>query len=129
MGDELGIVHLYGWFERPRSVVLDIRSYERIVNSKFVRVTLQATAFYKSIVFIGFGAGLDDPNFSRFRVWMGEVLSQVANRHYRLCRTDEAQRLAGSIERMPPFSKLSRLGQITPTWPRTCIHFRQRNQD
>jgi hypothetical protein len=106
--DEPGIVHLHGWFESPESVVLDIRSYERVINDEFMRVTLQATAYSNSIVFIGFGSGLDDPNFSRFRLWIRDVLSNVSNRHYRLCRNDEIPQLvndhkADSSLRVVPF--------------------------
>ena len=106
--DEPGIIHLHGWYEDPESIVLDIRSYERVVNSEFMRTTLQSTAYYKSIVFIGFGSGLDDPNFSRFRLWIRDVLSQATNRHYRLCRTAELERLvrdhkADSFLRVLPF--------------------------
>ena len=91
--DEPGIVHVHGWFEIPESIVLDIRSYERIINSGYMQNLLQSVAFYNSIVFIGFGSGLDDPNFSRLRLWIRDVLRNVTNRHYRLCRTDEVQQL------------------------------------
>jgi hypothetical protein len=42
---------------RGESIVLDIRLYARIVNSKFVRTTLQSTAYCRSIVFSD--SGLD----------------------------------------------------------------------
>jgi len=91
--NEPGIVHVHGWFEVPESIILDIRSYERIINSEFMSFALKDVAFNKSIIFVGFGSGLDDPNFNRLRLWIRKVLSNVTTRHYRLCLTDEVQQL------------------------------------
>jgi hypothetical protein len=92
--DEPGVVHLHGFFKAPETVVLDIRSYERILNNKLMRTMLEGTAYYRSFVFIGFGAGLEDPNFTRLRGWMREVLARLTNRHYRLCTNGQMSELA-----------------------------------
>jgi hypothetical protein len=91
--NEPGIVHIHGWFEMPDSIILDIRSYERIINNEYMSFALKSTAYAKSIIFVGFGSGLDDPNFSRLRLWIRNILANVTSRHYRLCLTSELEQL------------------------------------
>jgi hypothetical protein len=62
-GDEPGVLHLHGSWRVPQSVVLGIRSYDDIVANEVAQAVQQAVAMMKSLVFVGFGAGLADPNF------------------------------------------------------------------
>jgi SIR2-like domain len=106
--NEPGIVHVHGWFEIPDSIVLDVRSYERIISSEYMSSVLKSIALAKSIIFVGFGSGLADPNFSRLRLWIRDVLVNVTNRHYRLCLTGELEQLrndhqADAFLRVLPF--------------------------
>ncbi len=88
-GHERAILHLHGFWRAPESVVLGSASYGNVVSDPFASTALQAVAFTKSLVFVGFGGGLDDPNFHGLRVWMREVLSRSEFRHFRLVRSDE----------------------------------------
>jgi hypothetical protein len=87
--DEAGIVHLHGYWRDPKSVVLGVSSYEAVVGDAGSQAMLQALAYAKSFVFIGFGGGLGDPNFDALRRWMGHVLSDSRYRHFRLVRRTE----------------------------------------
>jgi hypothetical protein len=52
----------------------------------------KAFTFGSSILFVGCGLGLEDPNFGPLLDWIREV-GASDHRHYRLCRDDEVERL------------------------------------
>ncbi|MGH8906507.1 MAG: HEAT repeat domain-containing protein, partial [Egibacteraceae bacterium] len=83
-GDEAGIVHLHGHWSQPESVVLGIRSYEDVLRDGAAQALLRALATFRSFLLVGFGAGLDDPNFAALRSWMAGVHAGSEYRHYRL---------------------------------------------
>lgn len=85
-----GIVHLHGYFGRPDSVVLGGESYVDVMRDPQAQNALKSLASSRSLIFVGFGAGLDDPNFSGLRTFMSNVLSDSAYRHYRLVPESEA---------------------------------------
>ncbi|MGE0822585.1 MAG: SIR2 family protein [Candidatus Binatia bacterium] len=90
-GDEKGIIHLHGIWNEPESVILGIRSYETILGHEFIQTILRASLLRNSLLFIGFGAGLRDPNFQALREWIERVLSDSQYRHYRLVCDQEIQ--------------------------------------
>jgi len=90
------ILHLHGHWRRPESVVLGIRSYEDVLRSPFAQALLRALPFQYSLLFVGFGAGLSDPNFAPFLTWLDDVLRDTTNRHYRLVLKSEARATARS---------------------------------
>jgi hypothetical protein len=45
----------------------------------------------KSALYVGFGAGLRDPNFTRFRSWLRRVGATMPYRHYRLVLAGDAE--------------------------------------
>lgn len=92
-GDEPGIVHLHGYWEDPASVVFGSRSYEQVANDPHARAVLQALRMTKTLLFVGHGAGLQDPNWGSFLGWMEQVFAASAYRHYRLTREDERERV------------------------------------
>lgn len=92
-GDEPGIVHLHGYYKDPKSVVLGHSSYEGLLQNPSAQALLRAVGALRSLVLIGFGAGLEDPNFSAFRQYMAEAFSQSHYRHFRLVLESEASEL------------------------------------
>src|SRR5438045_1484143 len=64
-GDDGGVLHLHGYWDEPASVVLGIRSYEAVLGDEHAQTVLKALAMTKTLIFIGFGVGLDDPNFGQ----------------------------------------------------------------
>lgn len=88
-GDEKGIFHLHGHWRTPNSIILGIRNYQNITNFPLVQSFMQALRLDRNLVFIGFGAGLQDPNFKAFLDFGSSVLSQSESRHYRFIKEDE----------------------------------------
>jgi hypothetical protein len=89
-GDSNAILHLHGHYTEPESVVLGLWEYADLAHSEHTQAVMRALGMAKSILFIGFGAGLRDPNFKRFRRWMRRVSHTTPYRHYRLVRAPEA---------------------------------------
>lgn len=104
-GDERAILHLHGHWDDPRSVVLGVRSYEDVLRGGAAQALQQAMMAVRSLVLIGFGAGLGDPNFAALRGWFADRFGDSEYRHYRLCRADEREALSAehaSEERIVP---------------------------
>lgn len=103
--DESGIVHLHGYWGDPLSVVLGVRSYESVLNSPSAQAMLRALATMRSLVLVGFGAGLADPNFAALRAWLAKTWSGSEYRHFRLVRAAERDAVLeehGEEERIVP---------------------------
>jgi hypothetical protein len=88
-GEEQAILHLHGYWDEPQSVVLGIRSYEDVRKDPHAQAVIRALAMTQSLLFVGCGDGLSDPNFKPFRSWLREVNSGNEARHYRLALAKE----------------------------------------
>ena len=88
-GDEEGVLHLHGHWADPASVVLGIRSYYAVLGDAHAQTVLRALRLRQAFLFIGFGAGLGDPNFGELLSWSRAVFSGSEYRHFRLCRSEE----------------------------------------
>ena len=75
----------------PESVVLGIRSYAEILADKPAQAMQEAIRATKTLLFIGFGDGLADPNFDALMKWAREVFAHSMFRHYRLVRDGEVE--------------------------------------
>jgi hypothetical protein len=94
-GKEPGIVHLHGYWRDPESVVLGVRSYGAVLGDEPTQAMLHALASMRSLVLVGFGAGLEDPNFGALRTWMASTWSGTEDRHFRLVRESERDAVDG----------------------------------
>jgi len=92
-GDDPGVLHLHGHWDEPASVVLGIRSYEDVLRDAHAQAVQQAFRLGKTLVFMGFGAGLRDPNFGKLLVWSRDLFGGSEYRHYRLCRSGESDEI------------------------------------
>lgn len=88
-GEDNAIVHLHGHFRDPESVVLGIRAYEEVLGHEPSQTLLRALRTYKTLLFIGYGAGLSDPNFKSFLDWAERVFPESEARHYRLAKDSD----------------------------------------
>jgi tetratricopeptide (TPR) repeat protein len=95
------VLHLHGYWERPDSVILDPAAYRRA--GPVVQELLKALRLSHTLLFVGCGEGLADPNWSALREWSREILAGSRWRHFRLCRTGE---LAGLEREHPPAERL-----------------------
>jgi len=92
-GDEQAIVHLHGFWQEPESVVLGVRSYEQLLGAEHAQGMEQAMAAMGTLLFVGFGAGLADPNFAALQAWMGRLFRGGQYRHFRLATDGEVAAL------------------------------------
>lgn len=91
-------VHLHGHWATPDSIVLGVRSYDKLIAGKFSQSLLDAIAMTKTILFVGCNDGLRDPNVGRLFAWMREHVPDARYQHFRLVRATDA---ACSIEQHP----------------------------
>ena len=89
---EVGIVHLHGSYDHPQTVVLGVRSYESVLRDPGAQNALRALASTRSLVFVGFGAGIADPNFGGLRTFLSTVLPDARIRHYRIVPDEEVEK-------------------------------------
>ena len=119
------VLHLHGWFKEPESVVLGLSSYLAVKDHPHAKAVLNLFTIDRTLLFVGCGDTVLDPNFTRLIEWGKEALKDVTPRHYLLCRTSEvgalpeqarrrsvasAARLRRRIQRSRPF----------PAQPRTA---------
>ena len=88
-GDDNGVLHLHGYWDKPESVILGIRSYQKVMGDAHAQNVLRALQTMKTLLFVGFGSGLKDPNFGQLLRWTGAVFSQGEYRRFRLAKEDE----------------------------------------
>jgi hypothetical protein len=106
-GQRQAVLHLHGHWEDPASVVLGIRSYEVVLGDAHAEAMRKALAATQTLVFVGCGAGLSDPNFAELRRWLAEVFASSPYRHYRLGLEAELKELwdeHGLAERIVPLA-------------------------
>ena len=84
-----GIVCLHGHWSDPSSVILGWRSYERIVSEDATQEIQRAIGRFKTLIFVGYGAGISDPNFRPLLSWLSRTDSPQ-HRHYVLLRAEDA---------------------------------------
>lgn len=97
------VLHLHGHWEEPGSVVLGIRSYESVLGQEAAQALLRALRMTRTLLFIGFGEGLHDPNFGALLEWTRRELAGDHYRHFRLARTSEVAELQ---KKHPPEERL-----------------------
>jgi len=85
--------HLHGRWTNPESVILTDRQYDALRSSEAAQALQKAASTLKSLVYIGFGAGLNDPNFGQLIKWHRTHFIPSAVDHFRLCRTSELENL------------------------------------
>jgi tetratricopeptide (TPR) repeat protein len=105
-GDRPGVLHFHGYYDDPRSVVLGISSYQKLLKSAGAQAIQQAVVASRTLLFVGCGDGLSDPNFGALLKWSAKVFGTSIYRHYCLCRESERAELQ---KRYPPGKRLSYL--------------------
>ncbi len=91
-GEEKSVVHLHGVWSRPATIALGSDSYVRVQNSASLQSIQRSIATSHSLLFIGCGGGLNDPNLGSLFRWYRETFKgELETRHYRLARSSEVQ--------------------------------------
>uniref|UniRef100_UPI0006D1D832 SIR2 family protein n=1 Tax=Desulfosarcina cetonica TaxID=90730 RepID=UPI0006D1D832 len=83
------VLHLHGWFREPESVVLGLESYLKVKDQPHAKAVLEFFTMGCTLLFVGCGDTVLDPNFGRLIDWGREALKDIAPRHVLLCRTSE----------------------------------------
>lgn len=89
-GDLDGVFHVHGSWHDPQEVVLDTTDYYTIVHSDEVQTMLKAFLDDKTILFVGCGSGLEDPNFNALLKWASERHKNIPHRHCLLIRDGDS---------------------------------------
>ncbi len=97
-GDNGAILHLHGHYLRPDTVVLDGNGYQSVCESDEIQNVLRSALTMRTVVFVGCGAGLADPNFGRLVDWSRKALAHSSYSHYRLVRDSELEETAKESE-------------------------------
>jgi hypothetical protein len=87
--DKDGIFHLHGSYEDPQEVILDVVDYSTITHAVEVQNLLKTCMEEKTVLFVGCGSGLEDPNFGPLLKWFQERHKNIPNRHCLLLRDDD----------------------------------------
>lgn len=98
-GDRNDILHLHGYYDRPESVILGVRSYEALQNSERAQAIQRAISTRDTLLFIGCGDGLSDPNFGPLLEWIDRLFGSSGYRHYCLCLASERETLRQRLPR------------------------------
>ena len=91
-GDLNGVFHIHGSYHDAHEVVLDTTDYYEVRHSDVVQDVLKTFLQYKTILFIGCGSGLEDPNFDALLRWASERHKNIAHRHCLLIRDSDSVR-------------------------------------
>lgn len=102
-GHKEAVLHFHGCYDHPDSVVLGVGSYEKVLASGGAQAIQRASIAGKTLLFIGCGDGLSDPNFGALLQWSAETFGGSIYRHYCLCLEDERESLQ---KRLPPGVRL-----------------------
>jgi hypothetical protein len=88
-GDLDGVFHIHGSYDDPPNVVLNSIDYYVVQNDDDARETMKSFFMHKTILFVGCGSGLEDPNFETLLNWAQERYKHIANRHVLLLRDQD----------------------------------------
>ena len=83
------ILHLHGEYRKPESVVLGVESYQKVKDDPHAKAIMQCLTLSKTLLFVGCGDTVLDPNFQQLIAWGKEALNDVVPRHRLLCRASE----------------------------------------
>lgn len=92
-GESRAVGHIHGVWSSPESVVLSPEDYSRHLQSSAIQDLQRAVLSVKTLVYVGFGDGFQDPNFTQWLEWHRTVFSESKREHYRLCIDPEIDAL------------------------------------
>lgn len=85
-GSANGVLHLHGVWTEPDSIILSSDSYGSLLATAQTQAIERAMAVGSSMLFIGVGAGIDDPNFGSLSKFMSREFEDAGLLHARLVR-------------------------------------------
>lgn len=88
-----GVGHLHGRVGVADSIVLSEADYARLRQSPGAQAIQQGLSVTRSILYIGCGDTLTDPNFDSLLAWHRELFPESGMVHFRLCREADLSQL------------------------------------
>lgn len=92
-GSSRDIGHLHGAWHDSASIVLSKNDYDELLKAEAFQTLQRSVHSLKSLIYVGYGAGLADPNFERLIRLHSEQFAAGQVKHFRLCRASELDRL------------------------------------
>ena len=95
------IIHLHGHWDDPPQVILGGRSYGELIGDEAAQALVKSFFYTHSLLAIGCGEGMLDPNFKQLRDWLRTVDPSAP--YYILVRAGEMQ----AAQRYEPFTPVA----------------------
>lgn len=88
-------LYVHGRWDVPESLVLGADSYRRVLSDSRVQSLLRGLhSGGRTLVYVGVGDGLDDPNFGRLLRWADDTLRDADYRQFVLMREEDGREWA-----------------------------------
>jgi hypothetical protein len=85
-----GVFHIHGSFQDPKEVVLDPIGHYQVQTSDDVQSLLKTYLRHNTLLFVGCGSELEDPNLNALLKWASSKEENIPNHHYLLARDGDA---------------------------------------
>ncbi|MFA6287654.1 MAG: SIR2 family protein [Opitutaceae bacterium] len=109
------VIHLHGVYQKAESVVLGSSSYRAVVSHPHTQAVLTLFGVGYTMMFVGCGETLADPNFSNFVRVVTEFLGETTKAHYVLCLEQDVEKWkAKKIPWLHPVSYGKKHADIVP---------------
>jgi hypothetical protein len=95
------VLHLHGWYDEPASIVLGTGSYLTVGDHPHAATVLKLLTLDRTLLFVGCGDTLLDPNFERLVDWGRAAQADISPRNLLLCRTGDLERMHERLRRAP----------------------------
>lgn len=83
-GEEKGILHLHGHWQKPDTCILGVRDYEKTLGDGVRDLFQRYLGTFKRLLFVGCGDTFADPNLSTLIDWLRGSIGGAALQHYAL---------------------------------------------
>jgi len=91
-----GVFHPHGHWLHPATIVLDSVDYYKVKEvATNVQVSLKNILQQKTVLFVGCGGTIHDPNFGPLLDWIGEQGKNIVHNHCLVLREDDKNLVAG----------------------------------
>jgi hypothetical protein len=93
------IIHLHGHWQEPASIVFGYRSYSDVVGDISSQALVRAAGSLSTILFVGMGDGISDPNFEQLMNWLQANLPESECPPIALLREGEARKKREQLQK------------------------------
>ena len=101
--DTSAVLHLHGSYRTPDSVVFGRDSYAAVKDDPHSKAVLQLFTLDRTLLFVGCGDTIDDPNFETLIRWAKDAHKDVKPRHFLLCLKEKLDSLQQRLNRDAPW--------------------------